>query len=253
MKKKVCYRPVNFIVPFALGIVLAVFLFGIITSAQAARPVQQVVLATGTNIIQKSSPIVAVNSDESQGFVGNVTIKLIPGSSNVLVDTTPFVEPDVQYSGDTAVAVAKLESKNAAANQDFVLTYSINADVVGGGSAGAATTIAAIAALENRNLVPGVAITGTINPDGTIGPVGGLYEKAKAVADAGYRTFLIPYGQSEITSYDQVVTPQKVGGFTMYSTAYIPKTINLKEEALKWNLNVVEVSSIQDAMHYMLK
>jgi hypothetical protein len=40
-----------------------------------------------------------------------------------------------------------------------------------------------------------VAFTGTINPDGSIGPVGGIQYKLEAVAKDGKKTFLIPIGQ----------------------------------------------------------
>jgi len=40
-----------------------------------------------------------------------------------------------------------------------------------------------------------IAFTGTINPDGSIGPVGGIQYKLEAVAKDGKKTFLIPIGQ----------------------------------------------------------
>ncbi len=39
---------------------------------------------------------------------------------------------------------------------------------------------------------PKVMMTGMINPDGTIGPVGGILEKASAAASVGAKLFLIP-------------------------------------------------------------
>lgn len=41
----------------------------------------------------------------------------------------------------------------------------------------------------------GVALTGTIQPDGTIGPVGAIPDKVRAAAREGCRTILIPAGQ----------------------------------------------------------
>ena len=38
-------------------------------------------------------------------------------------------------------------------------------------------------------------MTGTINPDGTVGPVGGIPEKVAGAADKGIKTVLIPVGQ----------------------------------------------------------
>ena len=40
-----------------------------------------------------------------------------------------------------------------------------------------------------------ITMTGTINPDGTVGPVGGIPEKIAGTAKAGYKRILIPAGQ----------------------------------------------------------
>ena len=42
-----------------------------------------------------------------------------------------------------------------------------------------------------------VVATGTINEDGSVGPIGALEQKAVAVKDAGGTLFLVPAGQSE--------------------------------------------------------
>lgn len=65
---------------------------------------------------------------------------------------------------------------------------------VDGPSAGAITTIGVLAALRGDAVLPDVAMTGTINPDGTIGPVGGVPHKIDGAAEAGMRMVLIPYG-----------------------------------------------------------
>ena len=41
-----------------------------------------------------------------------------------------------------------------------------------------------------------VAATGTIRPDGTVGPIGGLEYKVDAVRQAGLRVFLVPASQT---------------------------------------------------------
>src|SRR3989304_5287886 len=42
---------------------------------------------------EKSIPIVAVAND-GKGVMGNLTVSLIPGSNNVLINTNPFLETD---------------------------------------------------------------------------------------------------------------------------------------------------------------
>ncbi|RLI95997.1 MAG: hypothetical protein DRO92_00530 [Candidatus Altiarchaeales archaeon] len=204
--------------------------------------------------IERRIPIVAVSSD-GEGVVGSLTVKLMPGNNNVLINTNPFLETDIQYSANKAVAVAKLKS-NYNFNKDFILDFKAgNAQLIGGESAGAAITIATIAALQNKHLKNDSVITGTINMDGTIGRVGGILEKAKAVADSGYKYFLVPKGQSRITYYEKVVTKEPIGfGLEILNTRYIPKTIDLKEVAKnEWGLNVVEVSSIDEALKYFIE
>lgn len=65
---------------------------------------------------------------------------------------------------------------------------------VDGPSAGAITTVGVLAALRGDTVRQDVAMTGTINPDGTIGPVGGIPQKIDGAAAAGIKTVLVPYG-----------------------------------------------------------
>jgi uncharacterized protein len=208
-----------------------------------------------TEIITRSVPIVAVSSLDQKGVVGKLTIKLIPGNANVLIDTNPFLETDLQYSANIAVTVAKLKTENYAGNKDFILSYEIDSTVIGGESAGAATAIATIAALQEKNIKKNVAITGTINHDGSIGRVGGILEKAKAAADAGYKLFLVPKGQTKIKYYEKVIEEEPYGfGFRLLNTRYIPKVVDIAEEAKKeWGIEIKEVSTIEEAMAYMIE
>lgn len=64
-----------------------------------------------------------------------------------------------------------------------------------GPSAGAVMTVGFLALLKGDHLQRGVALTGTIEPNGRIGPVGSIPDKVRAAAREGYRTILIPQGQ----------------------------------------------------------
>jgi PDZ domain-containing protein len=65
---------------------------------------------------------------------------------------------------------------------------------VGGPSAGLAFTLGLLDDLTPGELTGGqrVAVTGSINIDGTVGPVGGVPQKAAAVRDSGIGVFLVP-------------------------------------------------------------
>lgn len=77
---------------------------------------------------------------------------------------------------------------------DFPLRVTIDSGEVGGPSAGLAFTLALIDLLTPGDLTGGepVAVTGTIELDGTVGPVGGVRQKLEAAVDRGAVLFLVP-------------------------------------------------------------
>jgi predicted S18 family serine protease len=64
-----------------------------------------------------------------------------------------------------------------------------------GPSAGAAMAVGFLALFKGDPLHRGIALTGTLHPDGNVGPVGSIPDKVRAAAREGYRTILIPAGQ----------------------------------------------------------
>lgn len=75
----------------------------------------------------------------------------------------------------------------------------IDTGSIGGPSAGLVFTLTLIDELTPGSLTGGVpvAATGTIELDGSVGPVGGLPQKASAAAQNGVKVFLVPSAQSE--------------------------------------------------------
>jgi Lon-like protease len=73
----------------------------------------------------------------------------------------------------------------------------IDTGQIGGPSAGLAFTLTLVDELTPGELTGGgdVAVTGTIELDGSIGAIGGLRQKASAVAQAGVDVFLVPTAQ----------------------------------------------------------
>jgi PDZ domain-containing protein len=82
-----------------------------------------------------------------------------------------------------------------------VLPFELDIDTgrIGGPSAGLAFTLTLIDELTPGELTGGgsVAVTGTIELDGSVGAIGGLRQKASAVAQAGVDVFLVPAAQGE--------------------------------------------------------
>lgn len=75
----------------------------------------------------------------------------------------------------------------------------IDTGSIGGPSAGLAFTLTLIDELTPGELTGGgrVAVTGTIELDGSVGAIGGLRQKASAVAQTGVDTFIVPAAQGE--------------------------------------------------------
>jgi len=83
------------------------------------------------------------------------------------------------------------------AGSDIVLPFPVKITpqkIVGGPSAGLMFTLTVYNALSPTDLTGGrkIAGTGTINPDGTVGPIGGVEQKVAAAEAAGAEYFLSP-------------------------------------------------------------
>jgi len=81
-------------------------------------------------------------------------------------------------------------------------TVSINTANIGGPSAGLAMTLALINELSRGSLTGHhvVAVTGTVDAQGDVGPVGGVEEKAVAVHRAGATYFFVPNGGGDVAA-----------------------------------------------------
>ncbi len=93
--------------------------------------------------------------------------------------------------GDPSADIASMGTQPA---YDMPLALSINSDNIGGPSAGLAFTLGIIDMLTGGHLTGGkiVAATGTIDPNGAVGDVGGVAQKTVAVERAGAKLFLVP-------------------------------------------------------------
>jgi predicted S18 family serine protease len=67
-----------------------------------------------------------------------------------------------------------------------------------GGSLSGAVVIGTVAALEGRTLAPNMVLTGTVEPDGSLGPIADLEVK---IAGAGAYTVLYPSSQTSTIPY----------------------------------------------------
>jgi len=201
------------------------------------------------NMTQATVIVPAVDQD-GNGVPTKLEVQVVPGTGKALVNIDKLLFwVDTQNSMRTARRVAENVMDINLSKTDIVYTITANASVVEGPSAGAALTVATIAALLNRELDKGVMITGTISPDGTIGPIGGALEKAKAAKSIGAEKFLVPKGQSVEISYKQERKCEKIGFADYCTIETIPLRTDIGDEA---GIPIVEVENINDALKYFL-
>ena len=186
-----------------------------------------------------------------EGVTLKCKIEIIQGEGRVLVNTKPRIGIDLQASARIAVMVAENFTETSLSSADVIISVYADepVDVVDGPSAGAAITVAIIAAILGDKLNNTVYMTGTINVDGTIGPVGGIVEKAIAAANNGGKLFLVPSGQSIVT-VQVPVEYQIAPGFSIVIYKY--KQVSLQNYLAEkgYNITVIEVRNIWEAYNY---
>jgi uncharacterized protein len=178
--------------------VLVVVQAGIGVGTSYAAPVETRFNAPNDECTAEVTPL--YYSDTMSGPIGGssqflVTVSLNPRQTLrvAFYESGPArTGPMWEASGWVAVTFASLL---LGANPN---AYRISFDIGGridGPSAGALTTVAVLSCLLGDTVKPDVTMTGTLNPDGTIGPVGGIYYKLDGALDAGMTIVLIPAGQ----------------------------------------------------------
>ena len=202
-----------------------------------------------TNVSMASIKVPAVD-DKGNGVATILVVQAVPGSGRTLVNIDKLLFwVDTQNSIRTARDVAQDITGLDISHYDLIYTILANATVIEGPSAGAALTIATIAALEGKNINQSVMMTGTINHDGTIGPVGGVLEKAKAAKSIGAELFLVPLSQSVQITYEAKKYCENIGWTQICQIEQIPKKVSIQDET---SIPVKEVMTIKDALKYFL-
>ena len=201
--------------------------------------------ATTSPSVTVIAPAVERTPEGLHGVLSYITVVAEEGSGHVYIDTWPLAEVDIQGSARLAVQVGCEVIQKEWTAYDFFITVRSDSPIIGGPSAGGAMTVAIIAALQGWNLDPAVIMTGTINPDETVGPIGGLYQKAQAASQVA-SLFLVPEGQTTIMVEEQQIIQQ--GPFRYIQTTQ--REVDLVEEGKKMGLEVKEVYDIRDAVYY---
>src|SRR6478735_287217 len=152
-------------------------------SAGVLQPQDQIVDVDGTAVTDFAS-LQAILETTTPGQIVAVTV--LRNGENVTEKVTLGANPDVGAHG--FLGVQPVERPVAP------FTTSIALERIGGPSAGLMFTLGIIDKLTDDDLTGGkfIAGTGTIDPDGTVGPIGGVLLKLITARDAGATTFLVP-------------------------------------------------------------
>jgi ATP-dependent Lon protease len=134
------------------------------------------------------------------GHVIPLEVIIKDGSGNLFLNVANvLVDESMQSSAQTAIRVAREVTRTSLTDKDVLIN--IKAPVqegtlsISGGSAGGAITIASIAAMEGKEPLDDVLMTGTINEDHSIGQIGAARAKGIAARENGAKLFIVPQGQ----------------------------------------------------------
>ena len=199
------------------------------------------------------SSVVKINvpavDENGNGVSTSLVVEAKPGEGRVLTDINHILffvdtQSSIQIARDVAQNITGVNTSRI----DLFYAIETNASAIGGPSAGAALTVATVAVLENKTPNSSIMITGTIEPDGSIGPVGSIEEKANASKEAGAVLFLVPKGQGIQTTYKPVKQCTQTGFWTYCEIRYVAE----ESDVSSIGIQVKEVANIEEALKYFL-
>lgn len=153
-----------------------------------------------------------------EGGTTRVQVRIAPNKSH-----SPSVGIMEEFSGGTgdqwrtalwqAAFVSTQATSTSLLDYEFVLRVGGRID---GPSAGLLTAATLTALIRGKKVLPNTTMTGTINPDGSAGPVGGVLYKLRGAAADGIKRFGFPLGARQQTdaageSFDLLAEASKLG------------------------------------------
>ncbi len=142
-------------------------------------------------------PAVAAGDAGLRGVMSRLHVTVLwPGRGDVYFTARPLTELDTQAAARMAVLVASTLAGVDYRGYDYLIRLEADTSIVGGPSASGAIAVAVLAALTGASVRADASMTGMVEPDFSLGPVGGVPQKLEAVAASGKKLFVIPLGQS---------------------------------------------------------
>ena len=153
----------------------------------------------------------AVILQYNKGTLTIISLNITKGNGSIMVSGPNVTGNSTIFSANTAVAAASKYLKIDMNNYNF--NYHIyNVTNVSGPSAGTAMALLVISAYTHKPIPNNVTVTGTISYNGTVGEIGGVYDKINAAALNGITYAIVPYAQNG--SFENMlyyITQQKFG------------------------------------------
>ncbi|RZN38426.1 MAG: hypothetical protein EF813_04910 [Methanosarcinales archaeon] len=230
MEKK-CPSPISVRILTLLILIIMISSFAHAQSASAAQ-------------VSIPLPAVYATSEGEVGVLTDLTVWVTNGTGHVFVDTAPFTQVDMQGSARLSSMVACDITGINPETRDFFYVLHTDSPVIGGPSAGAAMTVATVAALMNWTIDQGVVMTGMINPDCSIGAVGGISAKLNASAKKGAHSFLIPAGQGNVTLTEHIIAQNG----SLVTVKENSVTIDIFALGETQDIRVMEIEDLRDAI-----
>ena len=175
--------------------------------------------------------------DGEVGGIADLFLEIKPGSGRVFLETFPLTRLDTQISTRFAKQIA-CDFADVDCNKfDFFYTITADSPIIAGPSAGAAISVLTFSLIKDVDFDKNIAITGTINSGGLIGPVGGLKAKIEAAERFGLKKVLIPFGDSINGDNESFEINESVN-----------ESFDLKELRKKHKIEIIEVPTLDDAI-----
>jgi len=156
-------------------------------AAEVLKPGMTVVGVDGTSITTTDELVAAIQEHRPGDEIELSVIALEGGKAQDVTTTLGSREGEPEVAALGVSPVDRVE-------YTFPVDISIDTGRVGGPSAGLAFTLAILDRMTPGSLTGGdrMAVTGTIELDGSVGPVGGVDHKTEAAISEGATVFLVP-------------------------------------------------------------
>ncbi len=168
------------------------------TPAETVLEVGDVVVGVGDGIVSLSDDLVVAVRDRAPGDEIELVIDRQASGEVERVTVVLAEKPDEEGVAFLGVSMRTFDIRTSS-----TVDVTFDLDGVGGPSAGLAFTLGVIDVLTPGELTGGVVVatTGAILADGSVGPVGGVAQKAVAARKAGAALFIVPS-----TEYEEALT-----------------------------------------------